>query len=109
MSSMVIVSKEREFPYSFNSIAFFIYSILAMLFKMSTRTAFDNYAQTYDEGFTFSEVGLKQRAAVWRSLFPFLKPHMRVLEINCGTGHDAIEISKRVKSIKATDISPEMI
>lgn len=71
--------------------------------------SFDNYATHYDEHFTFSPVGLLQREAVYSYLIPILKKQQSVLEINCGTGHDAIEIAKKVKDVVATDVSEKMI
>jgi SAM-dependent methyltransferase len=71
--------------------------------------SFDNYAQQYDAHFTFSPVGLLQRQGVYKHLLPLLSKDTSVLEINCGTGYDAIEIAKYVKNILATDASAMMI
>lgn len=38
-----------------------------------------------------------------------LRPEWRVLELNCGTGEDAVWLSERVRHVTATDISGEMI
>ncbi len=71
--------------------------------------SFDNYAIQYDKHFTFSPIGLLQREAVYSYLTPLLNKQQSVLEINCGTGHDALEIAKQVKGIVATDVSENMI
>jgi len=71
--------------------------------------SFDNYAQQYDDHFTFSPVGLMQRHAVYSILIPLLNSKSSVLEINCGTGSDALEISKYTKNVLATDASSKMI
>jgi SAM-dependent methyltransferase len=71
--------------------------------------SFDNYAKNYDDHFTFSPVGLMQRHAVYSLLMPFLNNKSRVLEINCGTGSDALEIGKYTLSVLATDASTKMI
>ncbi|MBA3680101.1 MAG: class I SAM-dependent methyltransferase [Bacteroidetes bacterium] len=71
--------------------------------------SFDNYAQQYDEHFTFSPVGWLQRKAVYDYLLPLLNKEVSVLEINCGTGYDAFEIVKYVKEVLATDASSKMI
>jgi SAM-dependent methyltransferase len=71
--------------------------------------SFDNYAKNYDDHFTFSPVGLMQRKAVYSNLLPLLNSESNVLEINCGTGYDAIEIGKYVQHVLATDASTKMI
>jgi SAM-dependent methyltransferase len=71
--------------------------------------AFDNYASYYDEHFTFSPIGKIQRRQVIDHLRPFLSKQKSVLEINCGTGQDAIEMIAHVKTMLATDASAEMI
>jgi ubiquinone/menaquinone biosynthesis C-methylase UbiE len=75
---------------------------------MST-SAFNNYSTDYDAHFTFSPIGILQRKRVFKFLFPFLKKEKKVLEINCGTGHDALQIAPHVKEVHATDLSPGMI
>ena len=75
---------------------------------MST-SAFDSYAAEYDNHFTNSAIGILQRKRVYKYLKPLLNKQKNVLEINCGTGEDAIYIAQRVKSVLATDISHEMI
>lgn len=73
--------------------------------------AFDNYALSYDSDFTHSSVGKLQRKRVWRYLEKNCseKKHPHVLELNCGTGEDALWFSKKGFSITATDISEEMV
>ncbi len=70
---------------------------------------FDNYAHQYDDHFTFSPIGSLQRQAVYTYLLPVLNKKSVVLEINCGTGYDALEISKHAKNVLATDASTKMI
>ena len=71
--------------------------------------SFDNYAHLYDAHFTFSPVGLLQRQMVYTHLLPLLNKEKNVLELNCGTGHDAFEMAKHVKTIFAIDASSKMI
>jgi len=75
---------------------------------MST-SAFNSYAAEYDDHFTNSPIGILQRKRVFRFLFPLLDKQKNLLEINCGTGEDAIMIAPFLKSVLATDASPEMI
>jgi ubiquinone/menaquinone biosynthesis C-methylase UbiE len=71
--------------------------------------AFDVLAETYDEVFTHTIVGRAQREAVWRDMDPCFRAGQRVLEINCGTGADAIHLAQRGVEVVACDASPEMI
>lgn len=75
---------------------------------MST-LSFNSYAKDYDRHFTNSPIGILQRKRVYKFLLPLLSKQKKVLEINCGTGEDAIYIAQKVKSVLATDISDEMI
>lgn len=73
---------------------------------------FDIMAETYDTEFTHSNIGQLQRKQVWEFLFPVLtlysKP-LKILEINCGTGEDAVRLACLGHSVIATDISEKMI
>ncbi|MCB0794287.1 MAG: class I SAM-dependent methyltransferase [Flavobacteriales bacterium] len=72
--------------------------------------AFDRPASAYDREFTFSRIGTAQRHAVWRYLATLLHtPSMQVLELNCGTGTDAVHFAQHGHEVLATDISAEMI
>jgi ubiquinone/menaquinone biosynthesis C-methylase UbiE len=70
---------------------------------------FDVLAEGYDQTFTFSKIGLIQRAAVWRELGRTFRPGDRVLEIGCGTGVDACFMDKRGVNVVACDSSPAML
>jgi SAM-dependent methyltransferase len=72
-------------------------------------SVFDNIAAAYDAEFTNSKIGLLQRQCVYQFLFPLLNKNTKLLEINCGTGHDAMQLAPKVNSILATDISESMI
>jgi SAM-dependent methyltransferase len=71
--------------------------------------AFDAVAETYDDVFTQSCVGLAQRAAVHRELDRAFRPGQHVLEINCGTGVDAVYLACRGVRVLACDASARMI
>lgn len=73
--------------------------------------AFDNIAANYDSEFTFSKIGKAQRSKVHSFLGKYLKnkSNLNILEINCGTGEDALFISQFSKNIIATDVSEKMI
>lgn len=76
-----------------------------------TEAAFDQYAVAYDEEFTCSSVGKLQRERVWKFIARNISPktHPEVLELNCGTGVDAVWFVKNGFKITATDISNEMV
>jgi ubiquinone/menaquinone biosynthesis C-methylase UbiE len=73
--------------------------------------AFDHIARDYDESFTHSLIGKAQRNAVHAELKNILAKSdpVKILEIGCGTGADAIELAKRGYSVHASDVSGEMI
>jgi len=71
--------------------------------------AFDLIADSYDATFTESVIGRAQRNAVWRELQQAFTPGDRVLEINCGTGVDALMLAQRGIAVEACDVSPRMI
>ena len=66
-------------------------------------------ADTYDATFTESVIGRAQRNVVWRALQRTFRPGDRVLELNCGTGEDALFLAKRGVSVVACDASARMI
>jgi SAM-dependent methyltransferase len=73
--------------------------------------AFDYIAEDYDKNFTETSIGKAQRKLVWNHLEKVLNPDtiQKVLEINCGTGEDAIWLAQKNVQIWATDISEKMI
>jgi len=71
--------------------------------------AFDRIASQYDELFTASPIGRLQRGVVWRHAVEAFPPGSRVLELNCGTGEDALFLAQRCVSVVACDASVHMI
>jgi SAM-dependent methyltransferase len=71
--------------------------------------AFDAMADTYDDVFTFSPIGRAQREQVWRVADQLFLPGMNILELNCGTGEDAIHFGQRGVHVTAIDASSRMI
>lgn len=71
---------------------------------------FDQEAEAYDAHFTLSCVGRAQREQVYAALSnDGLFTDQKVLEINCGTGVDALEFHQRGNLIRATDLSEKMV
>jgi SAM-dependent methyltransferase len=71
--------------------------------------AFDRMASSYDAVFTESAVGRAQRNVVWDVLRRAFRAGDRVLELNCGTGEDALFLAGRGISVLACDASASMI
>ena len=71
--------------------------------------AFDSLAESYEVSFTDSLIGRAQRSAVWRVLEQTFVAGNRVLELNCGTGEDAIFLAQRGISLVCCDASSKMI
>ena len=74
-------------------------------------SAFDSVAKEYDATFTLTTIGKTQREIVWTYLNKILsgKESLRILELNCGTGEDAIWFAKKGHMVLATDISDKML
>jgi ubiquinone/menaquinone biosynthesis C-methylase UbiE len=75
------------------------------------RQAFDTIAEDYDASFTYSIVGKAQRENVWSYLESALSPNdeSKILELNCGTGEDALWFASKGHKVLATDISEKML
>ena len=75
-----------------------------------TSALFDSAAQYYDEAFTNTDIGTLQRTRVQNYLSSILPNNsLNILELNCGTGADAIWFAKKGHKVLATDISEKMI
>jgi len=75
----------------------------------SAQNYWDIAANNYDQVFPCTLVGRAQREAVWRELESVFRPGERILELNCGTGIDALHLAEKGMRIVACDISPRMI
>jgi ubiquinone/menaquinone biosynthesis C-methylase UbiE len=75
----------------------------------STQSYWDSAAETYDRDFEGTLIGQLRREAVWREMEQTFRPAQRVLELNCGTGLDAVHLAERGVHIVACDIAPRMI
>jgi SAM-dependent methyltransferase len=71
--------------------------------------AFDAVAEEYDRAFTNTRLGRWLREGVRERLAAHYSPGMRVLEIGCGTGEDAIWLAQRGVHVTATDVSAAML
>ncbi|MGK4566189.1 class I SAM-dependent DNA methyltransferase [Flavobacterium sp. 3HN19-14] len=74
------------------------------------RADFDAAAANYDSTFTNSVIGKLQRKYVYRHLSKIIEgKNLNILEINCGTGEDAIWLAEKGHLVTATDVSENMI
>jgi ubiquinone/menaquinone biosynthesis C-methylase UbiE len=71
--------------------------------------AFDQMASEYDDVFTRSSIGRAQRNVVWNVLTQAFQRGDHVLELNCGTGEDALFLARYSISVTACDASEQMI
>ncbi len=74
-------------------------------------TGFDRAAASYDVDFTNTAIGKLQRQSVYSILADVLAQQQpeSILEVNCGTGADAVWIANQGWNITATDVSENMI
>lgn len=70
---------------------------------------FDVLAPDYDAQFSETMVGSMLRHATWRWLDRAFAAGQQVLELNCGTGDDALHLASRGVRVLATDASPAML
>jgi SAM-dependent methyltransferase len=66
-------------------------------------------AVDYDDTFTHSAIGSAMRQAVWRRMGELWPAGSRVVELNCGTGVDAMWLGERGVAVVATDAAAEMV
>jgi len=71
--------------------------------------AFDTIAEEYDQIFTYSILGKAQRSLVHEALRDSFQEGQHVLDLNCGTGEDAILMAAGGVSVLACDVSKRMI
>jgi ubiquinone/menaquinone biosynthesis C-methylase UbiE len=70
---------------------------------------FDQMAREYDGVFTNSMIGRAQRDTVWNALTQIFRNGDHILELNCGTGEDALFLARSGVSVTACDASEQMI
>ena len=80
-----------------------------MIARTPVAAAFDSIAAEYDAVFTNSVIGRAQRDAVWQVLDRVFLPGQHILDINCGTGADAVHLAERGVRVHGCDASSGML
>jgi ubiquinone/menaquinone biosynthesis C-methylase UbiE len=70
---------------------------------------FDAIADSYDSEFEKSTITQALRPIVLQSALKYFRPGDHILELNCGTGTDAVTLATNGIQVTATDESAEMI
>jgi len=78
------------------------------LLHRSVREAFDAVAGIFDESFE-NAITRKIRERLYALISELLPTGAHVLDVNCGTGIDAIELARKGYKVKGADLSPGMI
>ncbi len=76
---------------------------------LAARAAFDGAAEWYDQLHEDTPAWRASRERTQRTFLRYFRPGDRLLELNCGTGIDAIAMARHGMHVHATDLSPAMI
>jgi len=75
----------------------------------SEQRAFDAVAPRYDQEFDGRRPTLRLRRIMMNVFLRYFPAHGSLLELNCGTGTDAIALANHCMTVHATDASPAMV
>lgn len=81
----------------------------AILNETLTAKAFSRQSLVFDELYAENTIVAYKRERVRDHLKALLKPGSHILELNCGTGQDALFLAKNGHRVHATDISSGML
>lgn len=78
-------------------------------YLVHTKASFDKIADEYDVKDNANEILQWMRNAVHKIYLKHFNSGSNILELNCGTGIDAVFLAQNGMNITATDISPNMV
>lgn len=81
----------------------------AMPANCDTPQTFDQLANSYDDSFSHTLLGQYYRQRVQRKMQQYWPADKQLLEINAGTGEDALYLASLGNRVLATDIAPNMV
>ena len=70
---------------------------------------FDDMASSYDENFSQTYLGKYYRNRTHVLMEKYWKGNHKILDLNCGTGEDAVYLASKNNNILATDLSDNML
>jgi ubiquinone/menaquinone biosynthesis C-methylase UbiE len=71
--------------------------------------AFDKQSGVFDELYSSNTIIRYKRARVRKHVQQYLQPRSNILELNAGTGEDAVYFARHGHRVHATDIAPGML
>lgn len=78
-------------------------------YEQLAAAAFDNQSEVFDQFYGQDKTIVYKRERVRNHLLQYLRPGSSVLELNCGTGEDAIFLGQYGCKVHATDIAAGML
>jgi ubiquinone/menaquinone biosynthesis C-methylase UbiE len=72
-------------------------------------SAFNQLAESYDQHFSHTVLGQYYRERVQQNMLEYWPGERDILEINAGTGEDALFLAEKGNRVLATDLSPKMV
>jgi 2-polyprenyl-3-methyl-5-hydroxy-6-metoxy-1,4-benzoquinol methylase len=88
---------------------FDLLSLMVTLPARPSQSYWNRVAPGYDDIFPNTLIGQAQRKVVHEALDRVFQPGQRILELNCGTGIDAVHLAERGVRVLACDLSDQMI
>ena len=76
---------------------------------LDTRAAFDGVADAYQGPLGNNRLVQQMREVLWREVCRVAVPGTRLLDLGCGTGHDAVYFARKGYSVTAIDWSAAMV
>jgi len=82
---------------------------IPLQYPTTVMSPFEAIAGVYDDMFSNTAIGRSQRRSIWCEMDRAFHSGDSVLELNCGTGVDALHMAQRGIRVDACDSSPGMI